>query len=403
MSTSVIVVGGGLVGSAAAYFLAREGHPVTLLEMRSRGHGASGRNPGFVWLHCRNAGWALDISLAGRALYDELARDLPVPFEFRAEGGLIYFTDERQAPVFEQFATARRADGLDMTVVDGAEVRRMVGPIRPDVVGGSFCTNDAQINTPTVVNALVEGAIAEGATVLEGVEVTSLVSSGEQVVGVETDQGRFTADLVVLATGAWTRRLLAEQGLEVPIGLERLQVVATAPLPRSIGPVVYGPQAAKQYALFRDLPGWDLDDFTSEEERVGGDWLLPLVAQRANGEMLFGCPMDYPASVDLTATVNGVRRILQYVEQDFPSLATASLDRVWAGVLPFTSDLVPIIDTVRPGLVLAAGHVFGNAAGPITGKLLAQLVSGRTPDIDLTQARWDRPLAPVMAGQQVSW
>ena len=75
--TSVVVVGGGLVGTATAYYAAREGMQVTLLEQRHTGYGASGRNPGFVWLHCRNPGWALEISLAGRALYDELARDLP--------------------------------------------------------------------------------------------------------------------------------------------------------------------------------------------------------------------------------------------------------------------------------------------------------------------------------------
>jgi glycine/D-amino acid oxidase-like deaminating enzyme len=403
MSGSVIVVGGGLVGASTSYYLAREGHRVTLLEMRSRGYGASGRNPGFVWLHCRNPGWALEVSLAGRALYDELAAELPVPFEFRSEGGLIYFTDERQAPVFEQFVAARRADGLDVSLVDGAEVRKLVGPIRPDVVGGSFCTNDAQINTPTVVHALTEGAIRAGAQVREGVEVTGFLESDGTVTGVRTTEGDLPADTVVVATGAWTRSLMAGLGLDLRVGLERLQVVATAPLPRTVGPVTYGPQAAKQYALFRDLPAWSLEDFTTEEERVGGDWLLPLVAQRANGELLFGCPMDYPADVAQTATVSGVRRILQYVEQDFPGLAGAPLDRVWAGVLPFTSDLLPIIDTVRPGLIVAAGHVYGNAAGPMTGKLLAQLVSGRTPQIDLRECRWERVLEPVVAGQQVSW
>src|SRR4051812_8905493 len=127
----IIVVGGGLVGTSAAYFLAREGLSVTLLEQQHTGYGASGRNPGFVWLHCRNPGWALEVSLAGRRLYDELLRDLPVSFEFRAEGGLIYFNTPEQGRVFEEFVAARRQDGLDMELIDGAEVRRMVGPIRP--------------------------------------------------------------------------------------------------------------------------------------------------------------------------------------------------------------------------------------------------------------------------------
>jgi len=160
MTDRIVVVGGGLVGAATAYFAAREGLSVTLLEQQAVGYGASGRNPGFVWLHCRNPGWALEVSLAGRRLYDELARDLPVPFEFRAEGGLIYFTSPEQGRVFEEFVARRREDGLDMELIDGAEVRRQVGPIRPDVLGASFCADDAQINTPTVVAALAAGARA---------------------------------------------------------------------------------------------------------------------------------------------------------------------------------------------------------------------------------------------------
>lgn len=403
MRESVIVVGAGLVGASTAYFAAREGIDVTLIEMSKRGYGASGRNPGFVWLHCRNPGWALEVSLAGRALYDELKNDLPVPFEFRAEGGLIYFTDERQAPVFEQFVEARRADGLDMSLIDNAEVRDLVGPIRPDVLGASFCANDAQINTPTVVNALVEGAIAEGTKVLEGVEVHRLIASDGAIIGVESDRGNFMADSVVIATGAWTEKLLAASDVAAPVGRERLQVVASKPLPQQIKPVVYGPLTAKQYTLFRDLPAWDEDAFMTEQERRTGAWMLSLVAQRANGEMLFGCPMDYPAEVDMSTSVSGIRSVLQYIEQDFPTLSDAPLDRIWAGVLPFTSDMVPIIDEVMPGLVVAAGHVFGNSAGPMTGKLVSQMLCERTPELDMTEVRFGRPLNPITPGQIVHW
>lgn len=403
MRESVIVVGSGLVGASTAYFAAREGVDVTLLEMEERGYGASGRNPGFVWLHCRNPGWALDISLRGRALYDELKDDLPVPFEFRAEGGLIYFTDERQAPVFEQFVQARTKDGLDMSLIGNAEVRELVGPIREDVVGASFCADDAQIKTPTVVNALVEGAIAEGATVHEGVEVQRLIASEGRIIGVETSNGTYMADTVVIATGAWTRKLMAANGVDARVGLERLQVIATKPLPQQIKPVVYGPLTAKQYSLFRGLPAWDEDAFITEDERRTGAWQLSLVSQRADGEMLFGCPMDYPAEVDMSTSVSGLRSVLQYIEQDFPSLANAPIDRVWAGVLPFTSDMVPVIDEVMPGLVVAAGHVFGNSAGPMTGKLVSQLLCDRTPELDMTEVRYDRPLDPIIPGQIVHW
>ncbi len=247
------------------------------------GYGASGRNPGFVWLHCRNPGWALEVSLAGRRLYDELLRDLPEPFEFRAEGGLIYFKTPEQGVVFEEFVKARQADGLDMELIDGAEVRRLVGPIRPDVLGASFCANDAQINTPTVVAALAAGARAEGADVREHVRGHRPGDERRRPSRRCRDgPGRLTADMVVVATGAWTSKLLAGSGIDVPVGIERLQVLATVPRPLDIRPVVYGPLAAKQYTLFRDLPSWDQDAFMAPYEIETGQ--LDAAARLAAGQ-----------------------------------------------------------------------------------------------------------------------
>lgn len=403
MTTSVIVIGGGLVGASTAYFTAREGLDVTLFEQETVGYGASGRNPGFVWLHCRNPGWALDVSFAGRKLYDDLKEDLPIPFEFRADGGLIYFTDERQAPVFEEFVAARRADGLDMELIDNKAVRELVKPIREDVLGASFCANDAQINTPTVVAALAAGARQAGAVIREHEAVLELIYDGERVVGVKTSQGMFFADYVVVASGAWTEKLMAASGVDARVGRERLQVIATKPLPQQIRPVVYGPLTAKQYELFRVLPSWDEEAFLSPIEVETGSWMLTLAAQRANGEILLGCPMDYPSDVDLSPTLSGIRATAENIGDDFPGLKDAPIDRIWAGVLPFTSDMVPIIDEASPGLIVAAGHVFGNSSGPMSGKLVSQLIRGIDPEIDLTEVRWGRHLDPIVPGVAVHW
>lgn len=192
--------------------------------------------------------------------------------------------------------------------------------------------------------------------------------SGGGVIGVETNEGNFFADKVVVASGAWTEKLMRASNLEVPIGRERLQVLATKPLPMQIKPVVYGPTAAKAYGLFRNLPSWDDQLFRSKTEEESGYEMLTLAAQRANGEILIGCPMDYPSEVDLFPTLDGLKAIADDIISDFPSLRKAGIDRVWAGVLPFTSDLVPVIDEITPGLIMAAGHVFGNSAGPMTGK-----------------------------------
>jgi glycine/D-amino acid oxidase-like deaminating enzyme len=376
---------------------------VTLLERRSIGYGASGRNPGWVWLHCRTAGFALDISRAGRAMYPELLRELPGGFEFRPSGGLMYFRTPEQGVVFEEFVAARRRDGLAMELIDGAEVRRLVPPIRADVLGASYSPDDAQIVTQTVVDAFARGARSYGAEIREGVTVDRLVLDGERVVGAETSDGRIMADATVIATGAWTTGLLADDGVDIPIGGERLQMVATAPQPVSIEPLVFGPEATRQYALFRDLPSWDRVPFSRAGEDPDGLVLLPLLVQRASGELVIGCATDYPDELDPYPTLAGLGQVAAWFAGDFPSLADVPITRTWAGMLPFTSDQAPVIDEVMPGLFVGAGHVFGNTAGPVTGRVLSQLIAGREPDFDIAACRYGRPLDPIVVGEPTHW
>ena len=399
----VAIVGGGIVGASCAYFLAREGANVTLFEQEEVAYGASGRNPGFVWLHTRTPGFGRNVALAGRSLYDELVEDLPLDFEFRESGGIIFYLTPEQGVVMRDFVNAVTADGFPMELINGADVRRLVPPIRQDVLGATHCPLDSHINTPLLVRSLAEGARQAGAEIREHTPVTGITMDGERAVGVETTEGRFDADAVVLAAGVWSRALAESTGIDLAIGSERLQVVATKPLDIYIEPVVYGPLAAKQYVLFRDLPSWNDEHFTEAYEDEAGIEMLELVAQRKNGEVLLGCPMDYPETIDLTATVEGVARTLEAITRDFPGLRSASVDRVWAGMLPFTTDTVPIIDEARPGLFIAAGHVYGNVAGPISGKLISQLVRGETPSLDLTECRFDRALTIPNSGVATRW
>ncbi len=402
--TKVAIVGGGIVGTSCAYYLARAGLEVTLFEQNEVAYGASGRNPGFVWLHTRTPGFGREVGLAGRRLYDELAQELPLDFEFRASGGIVFYLTEEQGTVMRDFVATVNADGFPMELIDGAEVRRLVPPIREDVLGATYCPIDAHINTPLLVRSLAEGARQAGATVREHTPVTGILMDGDRAVGVKTADERFHADAVVLAAGAWAKSLTEDTGIELAVGGERLQVIATTPLPDMyIEPVVYGPLAAKQYRLFRDLPSWNDAYFTEPYEDEAGIEMLELVAQRMNGEVLMGCAMDYPETIDMTPTVEGLARSLEAIVRDFPGLRGVGVDRVWAGVLPYTIDTAPIIDEAKPGLFLAAGHVYGNASGPMTGKLITQLICGQKPELDLTEVRFDRALELPGSGVAVRW
>jgi glycine/D-amino acid oxidase-like deaminating enzyme len=305
--------------------------------------------------------------------------------------------------VMQEFVDVRRGHGLDLELLGPDDVRRLVPPIRPDVLGATYCSLDAHINTPLFVRALGAGAERHGARIREGVAVDGFVADGERVAGVTAGSESFEADAVVLAAGVWTPLLAETLDLALPIGAERLQVLATRPIQTRIEPLVYGPLAAKQYDLYRNLPSYRDEHFTAPYETAADIELLELLAQRADGSLLLGCPMDYPAELDMAPTIEGMAVITAAIGQDFPGLRGAPIDRMWAGLLPFTTDTLPVIDEVRPGLVVAAGHVYGNAAGPATGKLLAALVAGAEPEMDLAECRLDRGLAAVVAGVPTRW
>jgi glycine/D-amino acid oxidase-like deaminating enzyme len=113
--------------------------------------------------------------------------------------------------------------------------------------------------------------------------------------------------------------------------------------------------------------------------------------------------MDYPDGLDQRPTFAGLAAIVHGFGTDFPGLRHAPIGRMWAGLVPYTSDTLPVIDASVPGLVVAAGHVYGNSAGPMTGKLVAQLLAGEEPELDLSECRLDRSLGLQAAGTAVRW
>lgn len=384
-SSDVLIVGGGVVGASCAYFLSKAGLSVTLIEREHLAWGASGRNAGFIWLSLRPAGVQLDLARAGAALYPQLVEELGDTFEYRNRGGLIYCFREDEFQVLRELAEARKRDGLAMEIVDGRTARELC-PILPESVpGATFCTEDSQIFTAKFVAALGEGARRNGAKIHEGVEVTGFQRSGGRVTGVKTSAGDFAAGTVVLATGSWGPKLAGDLGLNLPIRPMRLQAVATKPLPPLFDRLLYGPLALKQYTIVRELPSFK-DEFFRSPSEIGLRTvdLLECMCQRRDGTVMLGLPMDYPG-YDQSATLEGVGITAKVFAEHFPQLTNVEVGNSWAGLLPSTPDSLPYIGNAPgiDGLVVAAGHVFGNAAGPITGKLVSETIAGVPPSLPL--------------------
>lgn len=403
-TTDVIIVGGGIVGAASAYYLSKRGIRVTLLEARDLAYGATGRNLGYIWLHNRRPGPELDLAFTTRKILNQLPEELDYDFELRCNGGMIFFNTDDQARVLKEFVDLRNQQGVEMHILDSKQAREMA-PILPEtVLGATYSPLDAQVNPSAYVRAFAAAAKRFGADIRVGTPVKKLHIENGRISSVETPDGRLTAGTVVLATGAWTPEVAQAFGLEVPIHAMRLQIVQTAPMPPLIDKLLYGPVAIKQYKIFQDLPSFDDKYFEADYEWEYEMLLLHSLCQTRAGNLLLGCSMDYPGFL-WEPDLRGIAMITRAMLRDFPVLRDARIDQMWAGILPFTLDNLPIVDFVPEykGLMVAAGHVFGNAGGPSTGMLVSELISGSpTTTFPASPFRFDRPSLLGMA-EESTW
>ena len=391
-SADVAVIGGGIVGAAAAYELASAGLSVVLVERDDLASGASGRNPGFVWMHTRRSGPQMVLSKRTRARFDGLTEELDHDFDLRREGGLIFFRTPAQQTLMREFVAARQADGIDVALLDGDEARDLCPMLPDDALGATYCREDAQITTRKLVEGLARGAERRGARVLRGVEATTIALAGDRVSALETTAGRIDCGAIVLAAGVWSPLLAARLGIELPIVPMRLQVVATDVQPPMLRHLVYGPQAITQYDLFHALPSYRPEDFVEEPGGAGDLPFLELACQTGEGRFLLGCPIDMPAGLQDQPDLEGVAQICRRLPASLPSLRSMRFERAWAGLLPHTADSLPVIDEAPgvEGLVIAAGHVFGNSSALATAELVAARVTRATPPFELDGVAFGR-------------
>jgi sarcosine oxidase, subunit beta len=377
-SFDAVVIGAGIAGVSSAYYLARTGRSVALLDMRHPGWGASGRNPGFLWLQTKAAGTAMEFSLACRrfaATLPEIFGD----FGFRACGGLVIYRDESCAGVAEAFIADRLAAGLPVDHLDRQALLEICPQIGPEVSGAVHNPLDAHQDTGVLVRLIADAFLEAGGEILAPTRAVAVELSGAsgRSVGLE-DGTSLAAQTVVVAGGPWTNELLGPLGLAIPYRPIRFEAAQTTPAPFRIEQVVAG------QALFRFFvpPGIDPDTIPLEPSQAIRPEIgfTEQIASRPDGSLQFGCAYEADTMLDLP-TVAGQAMACSVHARNFPALARLPLARQWAGLVAQTPDGLPVIDadTGIDGIVVNAGHFFGNLAGALSGRLVAQLVDRETP------------------------
>ncbi len=231
-SWDVVVVGGGLIGSAAAYHLARSGMRTLLIEQGDLASGASGANFGNVQIQDSEFGLSLELSLQGSEMCSGLEAELETDLDFRRAGSLLLIENEQQWAVMEQRAARLQAAGVPAQLLDQDEVCRLEPCLSPELVTGAlYHAGEGSLNPFKLVHAYALRGRQHGLDVWTHTEVTGVSVQGGRVTGVATSRGQAAAGWVVLATGAWARPLALTAGVDLPLRWVHGEALITEPLP----------------------------------------------------------------------------------------------------------------------------------------------------------------------------
>lgn len=380
----VLIVGGGVIGCAVAYELAKDGLRVTLLERAGLCAGASGANGALIWPQAMHRGAALDLTLACARLFPTLGEELGADIEYRRTGGMVAIETDAQWAQMAEYVAGQPAVGLHAELLDGAEARRREPLLAPDLRGAVYAEHGGTINPFRLTLGYAHAARVRGATLVTGTEVLSLLRRGDRIAGVTTRTGDLEAETVILAGGAWSGPLAATANLRVPVTPRQGMVVVTEPAPFRLRNVLKPIKSDTD--MWRFSQPWPPD----APGRPGYDPNLPPgkgmgMAQTVAGNLVIGSTSRF-VGLDRAPTLAGIRYVLESACRIAPAIGQLRMLRTWAGFRPYTPDGLPLLGPAPGvnGLVLATGHDgSGIGMSPVSARLVAAAVTKADPPLPL--------------------
>ncbi len=361
----VLVVGGGIIGCATAYELAKAGCAVTLLERATPGAEASGAAAGLLAPIGESADTLFArLALASWRLYPAVAQELRertgIDVELVTRGTIYPLHTADDVHDAEQRLRQPFARELGIEAWDAAEIRSREPALAPGVRGAMFVRGDHWVNNQRLVVAYAQAAVAAGVSLVTGCAVSRVLVEDGHARGVIAEGERYDADVVLLAAGAWTAALAASFGARLPVQPRRGQMVALAHVPPVLTHCVH-------------------------DETV---YLVP----RPSGELLVGATVER-VGFQRAVTAAGIAGLLAAAMVLVPSLAGLPISRTWYGFRPWASDSLPILGPWprAEGLWVATAHYRnGILLAPITARVMTEWITQGRPSIPVKDFLPDR-------------
>jgi sarcosine oxidase subunit beta len=360
----VIIIGGGISGTATAWELASHGVRTTLLEAGELAGMASGWTLAGVRQSGRHPA-ELPLAQAAVRRWAALAGELGVAdVEYRQHGNLRLALTEDDIPAIRQVVDDGVAAGIEMRFLDDNDAIREIAPaLATDLPAASWCPTDGHANPAKTVQAFAAAARRAGADIREHTPVRGLVTHGSRVTGVRLDGETIEAGTVIVAAGVYTLRLLAPLGIELPIAITQVPAIQTVPLAPTLAPVLG--QAGGGVAL---------------RQQVSGHFRITGVSELWDGH-------DHTRD-SVQPRLRQIEALTRAATRLVPALADARLNTTWGGLIDQTRDALPVIEKAPEydNVVYATGFSgHGFCLGPVTGEILADLA---------TEGTTSHPIAP---------
>lgn len=413
-SADVVIIGGGIVGVSAAWFLSRQGVRVALCE---KGHIAgeqSGRNWGWVRQQGRDPR-ELPMMIESRRIWRELENDIGEDIGFAECGCLFLARNGKELGELEAWLPIARDHGLDTEIISGSRLDEEVTHGSARWHGALYTASDCRAEPHKATPAIARAAAREGAAILTACAVRGVETEAGRLSAVVTEHGSIRTSTVVCAAGAWSALFCRSLGIALPQLKVRGTVVRTAPAARLLKGCVFDHKLGirrRQDGGYTVAHGAILDHHITPTTFRWAFKFLPALRQEFKvlrlsfGKPFFEelatpkhWPLDKPTPFEKTRVLDpapnprvlrGIRKNLTDV---FPALAATEIVEAWAGMVETTPDVIPVIspDEKLEGFHVAtgfSGHGFG--IGPGAGKVIANMVLGNDTGVDLALFRLSR-------------